>query len=54
MYTQHIMILAYDQIYSVGIEGNNPIDQLVNVIANPPSLVFSITEFDAIPFQQQT
>ena len=44
----------YDQIYSVGIEGNKPIGRVLNVIANPPSLVFSITGFDATLFQQLT
>ena len=44
----------YDQIYSVGIEGNKPIGRVLNVIANPSSLVFSITGFDATLFQQLT
>ena len=44
----------YDQIYSVGIEGNKPIGKVLDLIAHPPSLVFSITGFDAALFQQLT
>ena len=44
----------YDQIYSVGIEGNKPIGKVLDLIADPPSLVFSITGFDARLFQQLT
>ena len=44
----------YDQIYSVGIEGNKPIGKVLDLIANPPSLVFSIIGFDATLFQQLT
>ena len=45
---------VYDQVYSVGIEGTRPIGKLLNVIANPPSLVYHITGFDAALFQQLT
>ena len=44
----------YDQIYCVGIEGNRPIGDVLNLIANPPSLVFPLTGFDAKLFQQLT
>ena len=44
----------YDQVYSVGIEGNKPIGKILNQIANPPSLVFPLTGFDAALFQQLT
>ena len=45
---------VYDQVYSVGIEGTRSIGKLLNVIANPPSLVYHITGFDAALFQQLT
>ena len=44
----------YNQVYSVGIEGTRPIGRLLDVIANPPSLVYHITGFDANLFQQLT
>lgn len=44
----------YDQIYSIGIEGRKPIGKILNVIANPPALVFPIIGFDAAIFQQLT
>ena len=44
----------YNQVYSVGIEGTRPIGRLLNVIANPPSLVYHITGFDEALFQQLT
>ena len=44
----------YNQVYSVGIEGTRPIGRLLNVIANPPSLVYYITGFDEALFQQLT
>ena len=44
----------YDQVYSVGIEGNRPIGRVLDYIADPPSLVYHITGFDAQLFQQLT
>ena len=44
----------YDQIYSVGIEGTRPIGEFLDVIANPPSLVYHITGFNATLFQKLT
>ena len=45
---------VYNQVYSVGIEGTRPIGRLLNVIANPSSLVYHITGFDEALFQQLT
>ena len=44
----------YDQIYAVGIKTNKEIGDILNHIAYPPSLVFSITGFDATQFQKLT
>ena len=44
----------YDQIYSVGIEGARPIGEFLEVVANPPSLVYHITGFNATLFQKLT
>ena len=46
---------VYDQVYSVGIEGKRrSIGRVLNYIANPPSLVYHITGFNATLFQQLT
>ena len=42
----------YDQIYAIGIEGNKPLGQTLEFIADPKSLVFPIEGFDETLFQQ--
>ena len=42
----------YDQIYAIGIEGNKPLGQTLEFIADPESLVFPIEGFDETLFQQ--
>ena len=42
----------YDQIYAIGIEGNKPLGQTLEFIADPESLVFPIEGFDNTLFQQ--
>ena len=44
----------YDQIYAVGIEGQQPIENILHFIASPPSLAFFITEFSEELFNQLT
>ena len=41
-----------DQIYAIGIEGNKPLGQTLEFIADPESLVFPIAGFDEDLFQQ--
>ena len=42
----------FDQIYAIGIEGNKPLGQTLEFIANPESLIFHIAGFDEGVFQQ--
>ena len=42
----------YDQIYAIGIEGNKPLGQTLEFIADPESLVFPIDGFNETLFQQ--
>ena len=44
----------YDHIYSIGIEGNNPIGESLYYIAHPPLLVFHLFGFDETLFQHIT
>ena len=52
----------YDQVYSIGVKASNkpicasnkPIREVLNYIANPPSLVFPLTDFNATLFQKIT
>ena len=45
----------YDQVYSIGVEASNkPIREVLSYIANPPSLVFPLTDFNATLFQKIT
>lgn len=44
---------VYDQVYSIGIEGNKPIDRSqLEAIASHPTLAFVIEEFDAELFEE--
>ena len=42
----------FDQIYAIGIEGTKPLGQTLEFIADPESLVFSITGFDEDLFME--
>ena len=42
----------YDQIYAIGIEGTKPIGRTLNYIAEPSSLVFPISGFNAALFEE--
>ena len=42
----------FDQIYAIGIEGNKPLGQTLESIADPESLVFPIDGFNDTLFQQ--
>ena len=42
----------YDQIYAIGIEGNNSIEETLRLIANPEDQVFSIDGFDKEMFAE--
>ena len=42
----------YDQIYAIGIEGNKPLGQTLEFIADPESLVFPIDGFNETLFEQ--
>jgi len=44
----------YDQVYSIGVEEHRAIGKVLKDIANPPSLVFSITGFNTTLFQELT
>ena len=46
---------TYDRVYSIGVKASNkPIREVLNYIANPPSLVFPLTDFNAMLFQKIT
>ena len=42
----------YDQIYAIGIEGNNSIEETLRLIADPEDQVFSIDGFDKEMFNE--
>ena len=42
----------YDQIYAIGIEGNKPLGQTLEYIADPESLVLQVDGFNQAIFEQ--
>ena len=42
----------HDQVYAVGIEGNKPLSETLDLVAQPSSLMFPIVGFDAALFEE--